>query len=44
VSYYSGHDPISNCFDFGSLGVLGLAALVLTAVAVEGIRRRDLRA
>lgn len=42
--YYSGHDPIAHGFDFSSLGVLGLATLVLTAVAVVGIRRRDLRA
>jgi ABC-2 type transport system permease protein len=42
--YYSGHDPLTNGIQWSGLAVLGLAAAVLTAVAVEGLRRRDLRA
>ncbi len=41
--YYSGHDPLSNGVDFGDLAVMGVFALVLVAIAVAGIRRRDLR-
>jgi ABC-2 type transport system permease protein len=42
--YYAGHDPLSNGIRWGGLVVLALAALVLTIVAVEAFRRRDLRA
>jgi ABC-2 type transport system permease protein len=42
--YYAGHDPLANGIDGGGLVVLGLATVVFTAVAVEGLRRRDLRA
>ena len=41
--YYEGHDPIANGVDPGELAVLGVAALGLTAVAVLGLRHRDLR-
>jgi ABC-2 type transport system permease protein len=41
--YCSGHDPIANGVNVGDLAVLGAAAVVLTAVAVLGIERRDLR-
>ena len=42
--YYAGHDPIANGVDVGDLVVLGAATIVLTVVAVGGLRRRDLRA
>jgi ABC-2 type transport system permease protein len=42
--YYSGHDPIADGVDISGLVVLTVATLVLVAVAVEGLRRRDLRA
>jgi ABC-2 type transport system permease protein len=42
--YYSGHDPIGGGVDVGGLGVLALAACAFTAVAVMGLRQRDLRA
>jgi ABC-2 type transport system permease protein len=41
--FYSGHDPIANGVDIGGLVVLALATITLTAVAVAGFRRRDLR-
>jgi ABC-2 type transport system permease protein len=41
--YYEGHDPIGNGVDAGDLAVLGAATLALTAVAVAGLRQRDLR-
>jgi beta-exotoxin I transport system permease protein len=41
--YYEGHDPLTNGADVGDLVVLGSFALILTATAVLGIRRRDLR-
>jgi ABC-2 type transport system permease protein len=41
--YCSGHDPIANGVHVGDLAVLGAAAIVLTAAAVVGIGRRDLR-
>ncbi len=41
--YCSGHDPIANGVNVGDLAVLGASAVVLTAVAVWGIERRDLR-
>lgn len=42
--YYAGHDPLANGIDLVDLAVLGGAAAALTAVAVLGFRRRDLRA
>lgn len=42
--YYSGHDPIANGVDSAGISVLVAVALVLTAIAVIGFRRRDLRA
>jgi ABC-2 type transport system permease protein len=41
--YYEGHDPIGHGVDAGDLAVLGAATLVLIALAVVGMRRRDLR-
>ena len=41
--YYEGHDPIGNGIDAGDLAVLGTATLALTALAVAGLRQRDLR-
>lgn len=41
--YYEGHDPISQGVNAGDLAVLGLATVALTALAVVGIRDRDLR-
>ncbi len=40
--YYEGHDPITNGVDAAGLAVLAAAALAFTALAVLGIRRRDL--
>jgi ABC-2 type transport system permease protein len=42
--YYAGHDPIGRGLDVTGVVVLGLVALLLTAVAVVGFERRDLRA
>jgi ABC-2 type transport system permease protein len=41
---YAGNDPIGNGVDVVDLAILGTASIVLTATAVAGIRRRDLRA
>ncbi len=41
--YYEAHDPITNGVDAGHLAVLAAAAIVLTALAVLGLRQRDLR-
>jgi ABC-2 type transport system permease protein len=41
--YYEGHDPIGNGVDAGDLAVLGAVTLALTALAVAGLRQRDLR-
>lgn len=41
--YYAGHDPLGNGIHAGDLAVLGAAAAALTAIAVLGFRRRDLR-
>jgi len=42
--YYAGHDPLTGGVDVGGLVVLGVVALVLTALGMAGIERRDLRA
>jgi ABC-2 type transport system permease protein len=42
--YYAGRDPLSRGVDGTGLVVLGLLGLVLTAVAILGFRRRDIRA
>jgi ABC-2 type transport system permease protein len=41
--YYEGHDPIAKGVDAADLAVLVAAALGLTAIAVLGLRHRDLR-
>jgi ABC-2 type transport system permease protein len=41
--YYEGHDPIANGVDTGDLAVLAAVTISLTALAVLGIRKRDLR-
>ena len=41
--YYAGHDPIGNGIDVGDLIVLGSVSVALTALAVIGFNRRDLR-
>jgi ABC-2 type transport system permease protein len=41
--YYEGHDPIANGVDASDIAVLAAATISLTALAVIGIRRRDLR-
>jgi ABC-2 type transport system permease protein len=42
--YYNGHDPLSNGLQLGGIIVLAASTLVLVAVALVGIDRRDLRA
>jgi ABC-2 type transport system permease protein len=42
--YYAGHDPIGHGFDLTGILVLGLTTVLLTALAVVGFERRDLRA
>jgi ABC-2 type transport system permease protein len=42
--YYAGHDPLTNGIHWAGLVVLGLATAIFSAVAVEGLRSRDLRA
>jgi beta-exotoxin I transport system permease protein len=42
--YYAGHDPLARGPDILGLIVLGILTLLLTAVAMIGIERRDLRA
>jgi ABC-2 type transport system permease protein len=42
--YYSAHDPLTQGIDVVGLVVLVGAAIAFTAMAVEGLRRRDLRA
>jgi ABC-2 type transport system permease protein len=42
--YYGGHDPLTRGVDLTGLVVLGAAALALTAAAIVGLERRDLRA
>ena len=41
--YYEGHDPIGRGVDVADLMVLAVATIVLTVIAVFGIRDRDLR-
>lgn len=41
--YYAGHDPLTSGVHVIDLGVLAAAAIVLTAAAVAGFERRDLR-
>ena len=41
--YYVGHDPLTQGIDVGDLAVLGVATIVLTALAVVAFERRDLR-
>lgn len=42
--YYAEHDPLSDGVDIGNLVVLGVFALAMTAIAMLGLQRRDLRA
>jgi ABC-2 type transport system permease protein len=42
--YYEGRDPLTRGIDIMGLVVLGALALVLTALAMVGLERRDLRA
>ena len=42
--YYAGHDPLTRGIDATDLLVLGGVALVLTALAMAGFERRDVRA
>jgi uncharacterized membrane protein YedE/YeeE len=41
--YYAGHDSLARGVDIGGLVVLGAVSLSLTAVAMIGLQRRDLR-
>lgn len=42
--WYGGHDPLARGLDIGGLIVLGALALLLTALGIAGLERRDLRA
>ena len=42
--YYAGHDPLTQGVDILGIIVLGAVSLVLTALGMIGIERRDLRA
>ena len=42
--YYAGHDPLTQGVDITGVIVLGVVSLVLTALGMVGIERRDLRA
>jgi ABC-2 type transport system permease protein len=42
--YYAGHDPLTRGIDVGGIIVLGAVSVLLTALAMAGIERRDLRA
>ena len=42
--YYAGHDPLAQGIDVGGLIVLGGLAVLLTALGMFAIERRDLRA
>ena len=41
--YLSGGDPLAKGVDLGGLGVLAAASALLTAIAIAGFARRDLR-
>src|SRR5205807_867446 len=41
--YYGGHDPLTRGADMGDLAVLALFSAALTALAMAGLERRDLR-
>jgi ABC-2 type transport system permease protein len=41
--YYARHDPLANGVDVPGIVVLGLVTVVLTAIAMVGFDRRDLR-
>jgi len=41
--YYAGHDPLTRGVDVPGIVVLGAVTLLLTALAIAGITRRDLR-
>jgi ABC-2 type transport system permease protein len=41
--YYSGHDPLTQGVDLGALLVLAAVTAGLVALAVAGLRRRDIR-
>lgn len=41
--YYAGQDPLAHGVDIGGLIVLGALAVLLTALGMVGIERRDLR-
>jgi ABC-2 type transport system permease protein len=41
--YYSGHDPLTRGVNVGDLAVLALLTAALVALAITGIRRRDIR-
>jgi beta-exotoxin I transport system permease protein len=42
--YYAGHDPLARGVDAGGIIVLAAVTLLLTALGMVGIERRDLRA
>ncbi|MGI8558418.1 MAG: hypothetical protein ACR2ND_08940 [Solirubrobacteraceae bacterium] len=42
--YYAGHGPLTRGVDISDMIVLAVSALLLTALAMHGIGRRDLRA
>ena len=42
--YYAGHDPLAHGVDITGVIVLGVVSLLLTALGMVGIERRDLRA
>ena len=41
--YYAGHDPLTQGFDIAGVIVLGVVGLLLAALGMIGIQRRDLR-
>jgi ABC-2 type transport system permease protein len=42
--WYAGHDPLTHGLDVGGIIVLGALTLLLTALGIAGLERRDLRA
>ncbi|MGO9248490.1 MAG: hypothetical protein ACLQQB_11120 [Solirubrobacteraceae bacterium] len=42
--YYAGHDPLSRGVGIGDILILAAFSLLLTALAMAGLQRRDLRA